>query len=175
MSAALAKIGLIAAVADNNIIGNANELPWKIKSEWAYFARMTKGKPLIMGRKTYESVNGPLKDRPNIVITRDKTFQAVEGVAVVHDIQEAITEAQLIAARLGCDEIMVGGGAEIYRQSLPFADRLYLTEIHLKVDGDTAFPAFNKVEWQEVKREFHEKKQGETADYTITVLERKLA
>jgi len=174
MSAALAKIGLIAAVAENNIIGSANELPWKIKSEWAYFARMTKGKPLIMGRKTYESVNGPLKDRPNIVITRDKTFKAVEGVVVTHNMKDALHEAQLIAARDGVDEIMVGGGAEIYAQALPFADRLYLTEIHLKVAGDTAFPPFNRVEWQEIKREFHEKKQGETADYTITVLERKL-
>ena len=169
-----AKVCLIAALAEGGVIGRENDLPWKIKSEWQYFARMTKHKPLIMGRKTYLSVNGPLKDRPNIVVTRDKNFNpGAAGVVVAHDLETALAEAQEMAAKLNIEEIMVGGGAEIYKLALPYADRVYLTEIHLKVDGDTRFPAFNKDEWRETKREFHAKKEGETADYTITVLERK--
>ena len=167
-----AKICLIAAVAENGVIGAGNDLPWKIKSEFAYFFRMTKGKPLIMGRKTYESVNGPLKNRPNIVITRDAAFKAVEGVTVVHDLAAALAAGRRFAAELGVDEVMVGGGAEIYRQSLPFADRLYLTEVHLTPEGETKFPDFDRSQWVEKKREFHEKRPDEQAAYTITVLEK---
>lgn len=168
-----AKICLIAAVAENGVIGAGNDLPWKIKSEFAYFFRMTRGKPLIMGRKTYESVNGPLKDRPNIVVTRDAGYAAPAGVTVVPNLEDGITAAQALAAEAGLDEIMVGGGADIYRQSLPLADRLYLTEIHLTPKGDTLFPPFDRAQWIETKREFHSAKAGESADYTITVLDRK--
>lgn len=161
-------IALIAAVAENGVIGQGNKLPWHIKSEWQYFVRMTKHKPVIIGRKTFESLDGPLKNRPNIVVTRDTNYRR-EGITVVPTLEKAIDAAK----KFNPEEIMVIGGAEIYKQSLPMADRLYLTEIHLKPEGDTTFPSFNRNDWIEVKREFHKAEPGETADYTVTVLERK--
>ena len=166
------KVSLIAAVAENGIIGKKNDLPWRIKSEWQYFVRMTKHKPIILGRLTFESIPNPLKDRPNIVVTRQPGYSH-EGVTVVPSLEDALKAAKKIAAETGQDEVMVGGGAEIYKQALPFADCLYLTEVHLKPEGDTKFPAFDHNEWTETKREFHKALPGETADYTITVLERK--
>ena len=166
------KIALIAAVAENGVIGKDNELPWRIKSEWQYFVRMTKRKPVVMGRKTFESIGAPLKDRANIIITRDAEYMR-EGIIVTTTLDKALDIARKIAAETGQDEIMIGGGAEIYKLSLPIADRLYLTEIHLKPDGDTLFPAFDRKDWTETKREFHKAEAGESADYTITVLDRK--
>jgi len=166
------KIAMIAAAAENGVIGNNNELPWRIRSEWQYFVRTTKHKPIIMGRKTFESLDGPLKERTNIIITRDASYTR-PGIIVTTSLEKALDIARKIAAETGQDEIMVGGGAEIYKQALPFADRLYLTEIHLKPEGDTKFPAFDRKDWTETKREFHAAQPGETADYTITVLDRK--
>lgn len=166
------KIALIAAVAENGVIGKDNGLPWRIDSEWQYFLRMTKGKPVIMGRMTFESLGAPLKGCANIVITRRAGY-AHEGIIVAATLDGALEAAGKIAAETGQGEIMIGGGAEIYRLALPLADRLYLTEIHLKPEGDTVFPEFNREGWIEVKREFHRAAAGETADYTVTVLERK--
>ena len=166
------KISLIAAVAENGIIGRDNKLPWHIESEWQYFLRMSLHKPVIMGRKTFESLGVPLKDRANIVISQDIRYNR-SGIIVATTLKKAIEIAKKIAAETGQDEIMIGGGAEIYKLALPLVDRLYLTEIHLKPDGDTVFPAFNRDEWRETKREFHKARTGETADYTITVLARK--
>lgn len=166
------KVSLIAAVAENGIIGKDNQLPWHIKSEFAYFVRMTKHKPIIMGRKSFESLGAPLKDRSNILVTRDAKYTR-PGFIVTTTIEKALDIAKTIAAETRQDEIMIGGGAEIYRLALPLADRLYLTEIHLKPEGDTKFPAFDRNDWVETKREFHRALPGETADYTITVLERK--
>jgi len=166
------KISMIAAVAENGIIGKDNKLPWEIKSEWQYFVRMTKHKPIIMGRLTFESLGSPLKERPNIIVTRDVSYRR-EGIIVTTTLEKALEVAKKIAAETGQDEIMIGGGAEIYKLALPLADRLYLTEVHLKPEGDTTFPDFNRNEWVETKREFHKALPGETADYTITVLERK--
>lgn len=161
-------IALIAAVAENGVIGNGDDLPWRIKSEWKYFARMTKGKPLIMGRKTFETLPEPLKDRPNIVVTRNADY-AREGAIVATSLAHALD----IARSYNPDEIMIGGGADIYRQALDIADTLYLTEIHLTPEGDTLFPPFNRDGWVETLREFHAAQAGEDADYTITVLQRK--
>lgn len=166
------KISLIAAVAENGVIGQGNKLPWHIKSEWQYFVRMTKHKPIIMGRKTFESLGAPLKERANIIVTRDANYKRA-GIIVTTSLEKAIEISRKIAAETGQDEIMVGGGAEIYRLALPMADRLYLTEIHLRPEGDTQFPPFDRNEWLEIKREFHKAQAGETADYTIMVLERK--
>jgi dihydrofolate reductase len=168
----LIRIAPIAAVAENGVIGSKNELPWRIKSEFAYFVSVTRHKPIIFGRKTFESLGGPLKDRTNIVVTRDAKY-TYPGAIVTTTLEKAIEIARQVAGETGQDEIMIGGGAEIYKQALPLSDRLYLTEIHLKPEGDTTFPVFNRAEWQETKREFHAAKPGETADYTITVLDRK--
>lgn len=166
------KICPIAAVAENGVIGQGNKLPWHIASEWQYFMNMTRHKPVIMGRKTFESLGKPLKDRANIIVTRDPGYQR-PGIIVTTTLEKAIAIAATIAAETGQDEIMIGGGAEIYRLALPLSDRLYLTEIHLRPAGDTLFPAFDRSAWVETKREFHKAKKGESADYTITVLERK--
>lgn len=167
------KVSLIAAVAENGVIGKDNWMPWHIKSEFQYFKNTTMGRPIVMGRKSFEALGKPLPGRQNIVVTRDKNYKAA-GVIVTHSVEEGIDIARGIAEKDGVDELFIGGGSEIYRLSLPDADRLYLTEIHLKPDGDTYFPPFDRGDWKEVKREFHPKKDGETADYTITVLERKL-
>lgn len=166
------KISLIAAVAENGIIGGGNKMPWRIKSEWQYFARVTKHKPLIMGRKTFESLDAPLKDRANIIVTRDAGYSR-PGIIAVATFEKALFVAGEISRETGQDEIMIGGGAEIYTLALPLADRLYITEIHLKPEGDTKFPAFDRTDWVETKHEFHKALPGESADYTITVLERK--
>ena len=170
----MTKICPIVAVAENGVIGKDNKLPWRIKSETAYFARMTKHKPLIMGRKTFESLGAPLPERANIIVTRDASYKK-EGIIVTTTLARALDIAARIAKETGQEEIMIGGGTEIYKLALPLSDRLYLTEIHLKPEGDTWFPDFDRSQWVETKREFHKALAGETADYTITVLERKKA
>lgn len=167
------KVSLIAAVAENGVIGKDNQLPWHIKSEFQYFKNTTLGHPIVMGRRSFESLGKPLPKRANIVVTRDKTF-AAQGVIVAHSLEEGIKIAKDIAAKDKVEEVFIGGGADIYRLSLPGADRLYLTEVHLKPEGDTRFPDFDRGDWKEVKREYHPAAEGETAAYTITVLERKL-
>ncbi|MCE9508046.1 MAG: dihydrofolate reductase [Alphaproteobacteria bacterium] len=166
------KISLIAAVAENGVIGSGNRMPWRIKSELQYFMGMTRHKPVIMGRKTFESLDGPLKDRANIVVTRDAAYSR-KGVIVAATLEKAFFVAREIARETGQEEVIVAGGAEIYAQALPLADRLYLSEIHLKPEGDSTFPAFDRSAWTETKREFHPAATGESADYTITVLERR--
>ncbi|MFH1157741.1 MAG: dihydrofolate reductase [Pseudomonadota bacterium] len=166
------KIALIAAVAANGVIGSKNRLPWRIRSEMLYFTEMTRRKPLILGRKTFEGIGAPLKDRTVIIVTRNASFQRGNAI-VAATFDRALHIAGKIAWENGLEEIMIGGGAEIYTLALPLADKLYLTEIHLTPDGDALFPAFDRNDWSETKREFHKAEAGETADYTITVLERK--
>lgn len=166
-------MALIAAVAENNVIGDKGDMVWKIKSELQYFKRTTIGKPVIHGRKSFESLGGALPNRPNIVVTRNADYKA-EGITVVTSLDDAIALARKLAAESNVDEFFVAGGADIYGSTLPMADRLYLTEVHLNPEGETKFPVFDRNEWVEIKREFHPAQPGESADYTITVLERKL-
>ena len=142
------RISLIAAVAENGIIGGGNKMPWEIKSELQYFLAMTRRKPVIMGRKTFESLGMPLKDRANIIVTRNAGYSP-KGIVTAGTLEKALFVAREIAHETGQDEIMIGGGAEIYKLALPLADRLYLTEIHLKPEGDTKFPAFDRKDWAE--------------------------
>jgi dihydrofolate reductase len=167
------KICLIAAIADNGVIGRDNKMTWHIESELHYFMEMTRHKPIIMGRKTFDDLGAPLKDRPNIIVTRDASYTHPE-IFVTDNLEKALTLAKDIAAKTHAEEIMIGGGAEIYKQTLPLADRLYLTEVHFRPEGNVIFPTFNKNAWRETSRIFHKAKKGETADYTITVLERKM-
>lgn len=170
------KISAIVAVADNGVMGRSGGghmgLPWRIRSEFAYFKKTTMGHPLIHGRKSFDAMGKALPGRTNIVITRDAAY-AREGVIVVHTLQDAIEKAKAVAAKDGKDEIFICGGAEIYRQALPLTQKLYFTEVHLNPEGDIRFPAFDRTEWTEIKREFHKAQEGEDGDYTITVLERK--
>ncbi|MBL4780720.1 MAG: dihydrofolate reductase [Porticoccaceae bacterium] len=144
----MARISLIVAVADNCVIGSNNQLPWRISADLKYFKRVTLGKPIIMGRLTYESIGKPLPGRRNIVMTRDSTWRA-EGVTRAGDLNEALTIAGKIADDADLDEVMVIGGATIYREALPRADRLYLTRVHTRVEGDAFFPELDLSEWRE--------------------------
>jgi dihydrofolate reductase len=140
-------LSLIVATANNNVIGKENAMPWHLPADLAYFKQVTLGKPVIMGRKTYESIGRPLPGRRNIVITRDKYYQA-SGVDIVNSIEEALALVNDV------DEVMVIGGGTIYQHCLPKADRLYVTHIHADITGDTHFPEYDiKHDWQKVSCE----------------------
>lgn len=168
-------ISLIAALAENRVIGRDNALPWRLPNDLKYFRAVTIGKPVIMGRKTWESLGRPLPGRTNIVITRQSGYVPAgsnESVRVVASLQEALALADSVAQRDGVDESVVIGGAEIYSQALPLCHRLYLTEVHAVVDGDAYFPVVDFSQWQETKRERHAASGGNPFDYSFVVYER---
>ena len=140
------EIAMIAAVAENNVIGSKQSIPWRIPSDMAFFRQTTMGKPIIMGRKQFETVGKPLKGRTNIVVTRQANFRP-DGVLVFGEVAEAIAEAKVIATADGVGEIMIIGGGEIYRQMMRQADRLYLSHVDLSPEGDVFFPAIHPEEW----------------------------
>jgi len=164
------KLSLVWAMAKNRVIGRNNSLPWYLPEDLKYFKRITLGKPVIMGRKTYESIGKPLPGRTNVVVTRNTDWQA-EGVEVVDSLEAARALCESIAEIDGCEEAMVIGGAEIYKQALPLADKLYLTEVHAEVDGDTTFPEFDRDAWQEVAREDFAAAGPNPYDYSFLILE----
>lgn len=141
---------LILAMAENRVIGKDNRLPWHIPGELKYFKQVTMGKPLLMGRRTFESIGRPLPGRLNIVVTRRPDFRA-EGVEVYCGVEPALERARRAARELGVSEVMVIGGAQLYAALLPLADRIYLTEVHFSVDGDTHFPPLGEG-WRETRR-----------------------
>jgi dihydrofolate reductase len=165
------KLSLIAAVAENRVIGRNGKLPWYLPKDLRYFRAVTMGKPVLMGRKTWESMNRPLPGRTNIVITRQQGYQA-EGARVVADLGGAIELAESVAASDGGDEIMIIGGAEIYQLALPQADRLYLTEVHAAVEGDVLFPDWQREAWQEVSREDEPARDEDSHAYSFVVYQR---
>lgn len=141
------KICLVVAMAKNRVIGRNNDLPWKkIPEDMKHFVALTMGRPVIMGRKTFESIRKPLPGRTNIVISRN--FKA-SGITVVRSLPEAVAEARKIAARDRQKEIMIIGGGQIYEQAMSFADRIYLTVVHQDYEGDTFFPKYKKKDWKE--------------------------
>jgi dihydrofolate reductase len=139
-------------VARNGVIGRDGTLPWRLSSDLKTFRRLTMGKPLIMGRRTFASLGKPLDGRDNLVVTRAAGFRC-EGVEVFADLPPAIARARDLAAARQTDEIMVIGGADIYRQLLDLADRIYWTEVEADPEGDTRFPPFDRSVWQERARE----------------------
>jgi dihydrofolate reductase len=142
-------ISLIWAMDDDRLIGVENRLPWKLPADMKWFRRHTLGKPIIMGRKTFDSFGArPLPERTNIIVTRDKSYQA-EGAVVVYSIDEALQAAG------DAEEVMIIGGASFYQQMLSRADRLYVTQVHGDFEGDAWFPEFDMDAWQEVTREEH--------------------
>ena len=165
------RLALIAAVAANGCIGIDNKLPWYLPEDLKYFKAVTSGKPVIMGRSTYESLGRPLPNRTNIVITRNTDFRAPEGVRVVHSLQEALRVAEAVAHIDGSDEIVVIGGAQIYAQALPLVQRLYLTEVGKDVGGDAFFPAWDRTLWQESARANH-RYEPAGLDYSFVVYDR---
>ena len=146
-------VSLIAALTQNKVIGKNNDLPWHLPDDMKYFMQTTKAHHVIMGRKNYDSIPEkfkPLPNRTNIVVTRQENFQAKDCI-VVHSLEDAIA----IAERNDEKEVFLIGGAEIYKQGLPFTNRMYLTEIKTTLDGDTFFPDFNKQTWREQSRKPH--------------------
>lgn len=144
---------LVVAMARGRVIGTDNAMPWHLPEDLKHFKAVTLGKPIIMGRKTWDSIGRPLPGRRNIVVTRNEAWQA-DGAEVAHSLEEALG---LVA---DCAEACVIGGAELYRQALPLADRLSLTEIDLEVAGDAFFPAWDDGIWQESVREAHRRDDG---------------
>ena len=165
-------IALIVAASQNNVIGRNNELPWHLPGDLQYFKTMTLGKPVIMGRKTFESIGRPLPGRDNIVISR-QTDYAAKVIEVVSSLEQAIALGENINLINGIQEVMIIGGAQIYEKSLDLADRVYLTRVQCKVEGDAYFPALDDDEWQEIAREDITAKESNPFDFSYLVLERK--
>ena len=159
------KMSIVVAMAANGVIGRDNQLPWHLPADLKHFKQTTMGKPILMGRKTWESIGRPLPGRTNIVITRDSSYSAA-GCEVVNSIGAAI------AAAGEQDEVMVIGGAELYRQVLSDTDTIYLTRIHEVFDGDTCFPELRNTEWHQVERVDHEADEKNSHDYSFIRLDR---
>lgn len=168
----MTSLALIVACAENNVIGRDNQLPWHLSEDLKYFKRTTLGKPIIMGRLTYESIGRPLPGRTNIVVSRQEDWRA-EGVQSVNSLSAAIELGKAEAQKLGSDEVMIIGGAQIYRESVDLCNRIYLTRVHATVEGDAHFPELKLSEWTEFSREAHPPLGGNPYSYTFIVLDRK--
>lgn len=159
-------LSIIVAVGENNVIGKDNDLIWKLPRDMKHFKETTTGHYIIMGRKTFESNGRPLPNRTNVIVTRDKNYTA-EGCVVVHSLEDAINEAKDDA------EGFIIGGGEIYKKSMSFIDRIYITKIHHEFEGDTFFSEINMEDWTEVdRRDFEPDEKNEYA-FTILTLDRK--
>ncbi|MCP4986479.1 MAG: type 3 dihydrofolate reductase [Colwellia sp.] len=150
-------LSMIVATADNNVIGKENGMPWHLPADLAYFKKVTLGKPIIMGRKTFESIGMALPGRRNIVISRDESYvpqgKGADGVDVVASVEQALALVDGSDGNEGVEEIMVIGGGAIYKHCLPAAQRLYITHIDAKIDGDTLFPHYDDGSWEKVASE----------------------
>jgi dihydrofolate reductase len=160
-------VTLVAAVAENGVIGSGNRMPWHLPADLKRFKALTMGKPVLMGRKTFEAIGKPLPGRRNLVLTRAAELR-VSGIEVVHGVEQALgTCAE-------ADELMVIGGAEVYRLFLPLARRMHLTRVHAAVVGDTRFPNCDWNEWRKVERSTHPRDERNPYAMTFLVLERQL-
>jgi dihydrofolate reductase len=166
------EIVLIAAVADNGVIGSQGTIPWRLKSDMQRLKAMTLGKPVVMGRKTFMSLRRPLPGRTNIVVTRDPNFRAPGAVAAT-SFADARAVARGDALRRSADEIAVLGGAEIYAQWMESADRLEITEVHASPQGDTCFGAIDPLAWQEVARVRHPAGPDDSAGFSYVTYRRR--
>lgn len=163
-------ISLIVARTRNGVIGRNNTMPWHLPEDLRYFKRVTLGKPVIMGRNTWESLGKPLPGRDNIVITRNSSYSA-EGAHIANTLNDAINLATSLASEKNSDEIMIIGGAQIYREALPLVQRAYITEIDADIDGDAFFPPLEG-KWHEISRESHAPCEKNPHPYSFTVFAR---
>jgi dihydrofolate reductase len=166
------EIVLIAAVAENGVIGRGNAIPWRLKSDQQRLKAMTLGKPVVMGRKTFASLRRPLPGRTNIVITRDPNFEAA-GAVVTTSLDSARAIALGDALRRSACEIAVIGGVEIYAQWMSVADRLEITEVHARPEGDTRLPPINPKDWEEVARLRNRASSDDSVDFSYVTYRRK--
>jgi dihydrofolate reductase len=163
-------VSIVAAMARNRVIGRANTVPWRLSTDLKRLKALTMGHPVIMGRKTFESLPCPLPGRTNIVVTRDTAWQAPAGVLVAESVEQALA---LAAGAEGSDEVCILGGAQIYAQTLDRADRMYLTVVHADVEGDTIFPEFDEVvDWKLVDREDFEADAKNEYPFSFLLYER---
>ncbi len=162
----------VAAVARNGVIGADNGLPWRVSSDLKHFKALTMGKPLILGRRTFESLQRPLPGREIIVVTRDPRFSPA-GVRIAHSPLEALAVARRLAKALGVDEIVVGGGAQIFGALIDETRRIELTEIALEPEGDAFFPSLDMAQWRETKRETPPRGERDEADFAFVTLARR--
>jgi len=165
-------IVMVVAVAKNGVIGRDGDMPWRLSSDLKRFKALTLGKPMIMGRKTFESIGKPLPGRTSIVVTRDKTWQA-PGVVTVQTLETAFAVAEEVAQADGIKEICVVGGGEIYRQAMDRATHLYVTEVEAKPHGDTSFPEIDPAVWTEISSESFPKGERDSARTIYTVYQRR--
>ncbi len=159
------KLSIVVAMAANHVIGRDKKLPWHLPADLKHFKQLTTGKPILMGRKTWESIGRPLPERTSIVITRDPDYTAA-GCVVVHSIDAALRAAE------HHDEVMVIGGSELYRQVLPQVSTIYLTRVHADIEGDAVFPKLDDSEWREVERTDCEPDENNAHVYSFITLER---
>ena len=169
------RLSLIVAMAKNRTIGLDGAMPWHIPEDLKFFKRVTMGHPVIMGRKTYQSIGAALPGRTNIVVARNKDFEAADA-DVVHDLSEALTKAkateELWRPDGGREEIFVIGGADIYGQALPEAQRIYMTEVHQEHPGDAFFPELAEGEWKETDRQDRDPETPGGSAYSLVILDR---
>ena len=165
------QLSLIWAMAENRVIGRENSLPWRLPNDMRHFMKTTMGRPVIMGRKTFESMKAPLPGRTNIVLTQNAQWQR-EGAQVATTLEEAIALAESQCVIDGVDEVMIIGGAQIYALALPIADRLYLTTVHAEPAGDIFFPHFDLQPWRVVAEQRCEADERHSSAYTFQTLER---
>jgi dihydrofolate reductase len=162
---------IVAAVAENGVIGRGNTLPWRLKSDMAHFRAVTMGKPVVLGRKTYQSIGKPLPGRTTIVISRDHSFSA-PGIVTAPSLDAALTIARGDALRRGAGAIIIAGGADIYAQALPRTTRLLVTELHKPVEGDARFPAIDRQIWREGARSEQQPGPQDEAAFAFVTYER---
>jgi dihydrofolate reductase len=165
-------LALVVAVSENGVIGRDGVLPWRHSTDLKTFRRLTMGKPVIMGRRTYQSIGKPLDGRDTIVVSRDPLFGA-DGISVCETVGDALTLARVLATTRGAEEIMVIGGADVYEVTLPVADRIYLTRIHATLNGDRHFPELDEAIWREVSQEAMPKGPRDDFAATLFVYERR--
>lgn len=166
------KIVLVVAIGENDVIGRDGQLPWRLKSDLAHFRKLTIGKPVVMGRKTYESIGKPLKDRTNIVITRDANYSA-PNVVTASSFEAALDLARKDAQARGVDEIMIIGGRAVFDAAMPMADRLEITRVHASPEGDVYFPRIDSKIWREVSFEAREPGPGDDVGFTVATYTRR--
>ena len=158
-------VSIVVALSSNGVIGRDGELPWYLSADLKHFKSITMGKPIVMGRLTHESIGRPLPGRENIVLTRDVNYLA-EGCRIINHLGD------ISAKSLKTEEIMIIGGARLYADALPLANRLYMTEVHTEIPGDVFFPDFDREQWQEVERQYFEADEKNEFNYSFVVMQK---
>ncbi|MBS0533817.1 MAG: dihydrofolate reductase [Proteobacteria bacterium] len=172
MSDRKVEIILVAAIGANGVIGTDGQLPWRLKSDLQHFKRVTSGRPVVMGRKTFESIGKPLPNRTNIVMTRDRQF-AVAGATLATSLDAALAVARDDARRRGIYEVMIIGGGDVFESTMAMADRLEITHVHASPKGDVVFPAIDPKVWRETARQHYDAGPDDDAGFDTVTYERR--